>query len=137
ASGDGWTGGGIIDLSTERASRERSREFGDSERAVWAGEPVAGATVIEGPGTLGARRVIWPADRDPHATGTLGSGDRLDQASDDDARGMLAQGLTGVRHYGADGERRMDELSIFVQSFAPPPRMLVFGAIDFAAAVAK
>src|SRR5258707_1254393 len=50
---------------------------------------------------------------------------------------MLAQGLTGVRHYGADGERRMDELSVFVQSFAPPPRMLVFGAIDFAAAVAR
>jgi xanthine dehydrogenase accessory factor len=101
------------------------------------GDPVAVATVIEGPGKLGARRVIWPADREEHASGTLGSGDRLDQAVDDDARGMLAQGLTGVRHYGADGERRMDELSVFVQSFAPPPRMLVFGAIDFAAAVAR
>ena len=56
---------------------------------------------------------------------------------DDDARGMLAQGLTGVRRYGPDGERRRDELSVFVQSFAPPPRMLVFGAIDFAAAVAR
>ncbi len=56
---------------------------------------------------------------------------------DDDARGMLAQGLTGVRHYGEHGERRLDELSVFVQSFAPPPRMLVFGAIDFAAAVAR
>ena len=50
---------------------------------------------------------------------------------------MLAQGLTGVRRYGPDGERRRDELAIFVQSFAPAPRMLVFGAIDFAAAVAK
>ena len=56
---------------------------------------------------------------------------------DDDARGMLAQGLTGVRRYGPDGERRLDELAVFVQSFAPPPRMLVFGAIDFAAAVAR
>ena len=56
---------------------------------------------------------------------------------DDDARGMLAQGLTAVRHYGEHGERRLDELSVFVQSFAPPPRMLVFGAIDFAAAVAR
>jgi len=56
---------------------------------------------------------------------------------DDDARGMLAQGLTGVRRYGPDGERRRDELSVFVQSFAPAPRMLVFGAIDFAAAVAR
>ena len=56
---------------------------------------------------------------------------------DDDARGMLAQGLTGIRRYGAHGERRGDELSVFVNSFAPPPRMLVFGAIDFAAAVAR
>ena len=71
------------------------------------------------------------------AKGTLGSGDRLDQAVDDDARGMLAQGVTGVRRYGADGERRLDDLGVFVQSFAPPPRMLVFGAIDFAAAVAR
>ena len=56
---------------------------------------------------------------------------------DDDARGMLAQGLTGVRRYGPDGERRRDELAVFVQSFTPPPQMLVFGAIDFAAAVAR
>ena len=69
--------------------------------------------------------------------GTLGAGERLDQAVDDDARGMLAQGLTAVRHYGEHGERRGDDLSVFVQSFAPPPQMLVFGAIDFAAAVAR
>jgi xanthine dehydrogenase accessory factor len=56
---------------------------------------------------------------------------------DDDVRGMLAQGLTGIRRYGAQGERRGDELSVFVNSFAPAPRMLVFGAIDFAAAVAR
>ncbi len=54
--------------------------------------------MIEGPGTAGARRIIWQNDA---ATGTLGTGDRLDQAVDDDARGMLAQGLTGVRRYGA------------------------------------
>ena len=50
---------------------------------------------------------------------------------------MLAQGLTGIRRYGEHGERRGDELSVFVNSFAPAPRMLVFGAIDFAAAVAR
>ncbi len=143
----GLTCGGIIDIFVEPVSRERYPEFGEIAEAVRAGEPVAVATVIEGPGKVGARRVIWPAEGEPRrnepavsvplATGTLGSGDRLDQAVDDDARGMLAQGLTGVRHYGADGERRMDELSVFVQSFAPPPRMLVFGAIDFAAAVAR
>ena len=50
---------------------------------------------------------------------------------------MLAQGVTGIRRYGAGGERLGDEISVFVNSFAPPPRMLVFGAIDFAAAVAR
>jgi xanthine dehydrogenase accessory factor len=133
----GLTCGGIIDIFVEPVSRERFAEFGEVAAAVRAGQPVAVATVVAGPGTVGARRVIWPADREPHAEGTLGSGERLDQAVDDDARGMLAQGLTGVRRYGPEGERRRDELSVFVHSFAPPPRMLVFGAIDFAAAVAR
>ncbi len=50
---------------------------------------------------------------------------------------MLDHGTTGLHRIGPDGERRQDELTVFVQSFAPPPRMLVFGAIDFAAAVAR
>jgi xanthine dehydrogenase accessory factor len=89
-----------------------------------------------GTGTGGNGNGVRPA-RHRGTIGTLGAGDRLDQAVDDDARGMLAQGLTGVRHYGEHGERRLDDLAVFVHSFAPPPRMLVFGAIDFAAAVAR
>jgi len=134
----GLTCGGIIDIFVEPVDKERFAELAEVAAAVQAGEPVAIATVIDGPGRIGARRIIWPAGREPAAAkGTLGSGDRLDQAVDDDARGMLAQGVTGVRRYGAEGERRLDDLGVFVQSFAPPPRMLVFGAIDFAAAVAR
>jgi xanthine dehydrogenase accessory factor len=155
----GLTCGGIIEMFVEAVSRETFPELGDVAAAVRADEPVAVATVIDGPGQVGARRVIWgtggegakangegakangtPGEEDPgqrRSSGTLGSGARLDHAVDDDARGMLAQGLTGVRRYGPDGERRRDELSVFVQSFAPAPRMLVFGAIDFAAAVAR
>jgi xanthine dehydrogenase accessory factor len=130
----GLTCGGIIDIFVEPASRERFAYLGEIAENVRQGIPVAVATVIEGPGIVGARRIIWEGQR---TAGTLGAGDRLDAAVDDDARGMLAQGLTGVRRYGPEGERRRDELAIFVQSFAPAPRMLVFGAIDFAAAVAK
>jgi xanthine dehydrogenase accessory factor len=134
----GLTCGGIIDIFVEPISRERFPELGDIAAAVRSDRPLAVATVIGGPGKTGARRVILPAgDQGAGTAGTLGSGDRLDQAVDDDARGMLAQGVTGVRRYGPDGERRRDELGVFVQSFAPPPRMLVFGAIDFAAAVAR
>jgi len=145
----GLTCGGIIDVLVEPVGPESFPELGEVAAAIRSGAPVAVATVIDGPGQVGARRVIWPAADEPAAAdgsgpggrrgsqGTLGSGDRLDQAVDDDARGMLAQGLTGVRRYGPDGERRRDDLSVFVHSFAPPPRMLVFGAIDFAAAVAR
>ena len=129
----GLTCGGIIELFVEPVSREHFPALGEIAGAIRDEVPIAVATVIAGPGVLGARRVIQ-ADT---ATGTLGAGDRLDEAVDDDVRGMLAQGLTGVRHYGEHGERRLDDLSVFVQSFAPPPRMLVFGAIDFAAAVAR
>jgi xanthine dehydrogenase accessory factor len=130
----GLTCGGIIDIFVEPASRERFAALGEIADAVRSDTPVAVATIIEGPGVIGARRIIWEGER---SDGSLGAGDRLDEAVDDDARGMLAQGLTGVRRYGPDGERRRDELAVFVQSFAPAPRMLVFGAIDFAAAVAK
>jgi xanthine dehydrogenase accessory factor len=127
----GLTCGGILDVFVEPVSMSSFPELGEIAAAVRRGDPVAVATVVAGPGALGARRVIWPGS----ASGTLGPA-RLDDAVDDDARGMLAQGLSGTRHYGPQGERRADELSVFVSSFAPPPRMLVFGAIDFAAAVA-
>jgi len=133
----GLTCGGIIDIFVQPVSKQAFPELGQIAEAVEAGIPVAAATVISGPGQVGARRIIWGTGEDARSAGTLGSGDRLDQAVDDDARGMLAQGLTGVRRYGPDGERRRDELAVFVQSFTPPPQMLVFGAIDFAAAVAR
>jgi xanthine dehydrogenase accessory factor len=137
----GLTCGGIIDIFVEPVDRSHFPLLGEVAAAVRADQPVAVATVVDGPGKIGARRIIWPTDDPAGDTravpGTLGAGDRLDQAVDDDARGMLAQGVTGVRRYGPDGERRRDELGVFVQSFAPPPRMLVFGAIDFAAAVAR
>jgi xanthine dehydrogenase accessory factor len=143
----GLTCGGILDIFVEPIDQARFPELGEIAAAVERGEPVAVATVIAGPGRIGARRVIWAGDTAGQgaaadgwhvgSSGTLGSGDRLDQAVDDDARGMLAQGVTGIRRYGEHGERRGDELSVFVNSFAPPPRMLVFGAIDFAAAVAR
>jgi xanthine dehydrogenase accessory factor len=129
----GLTCGGILDIFVEQVSRDTFPELGEIAAAVERGEPVAVATVVSGPGMVGARRVMWGAGE---SSGSLGS-ERLDAAVDDDARGLLAQGVTGIRRYGADGERLGGELSVFVNSFAPPPRMIVFGAIDFAAAVAR
>jgi xanthine dehydrogenase accessory factor len=128
----GLTCGGTIDVFVEAIDRESLPGLGQLAQDVAEHRPVALATVVTGPGRLGTHLVIRPDGR----SGTLGS-DRLDDAVVDDARGMLDQGMTAIRRYGPEGERRGDELGVFVQSFAPPPRMLVFGAIDFAAAVAS
>jgi xanthine dehydrogenase accessory factor len=124
----GLTCGGELDIFVERAGEE----LDDVLAALAAEQPVATATVVGGPGGIGAKLIVRP-DR---TAGSLGS-DGLDAAVTDDARGLLAQGLTAVRHYGPDGQRRQDEVAVFVQSLTPRPRMLVFGAIDYAAAVAE
>jgi xanthine dehydrogenase accessory factor len=100
----------------------------DLLRRVVSEEPVALGTVI----ASGAQLVVTELSSD----GSLGT-PGLDLAVTDDARGMLASGQTGVRHYGSSGERRIDDVAVLVQSFTPPPRLLVFGATDFAAAVAR
>jgi xanthine dehydrogenase accessory factor len=130
----GLTCGGIIDLYVERIDPASFPELAEVAEAIQAGRPVAVLTVVAAPGDhrLGRRLVLWPDRR----SGSLGS-DRLDDAVTDDGLGLLVAGRTGMLHYGPDGERRGTGLSVFVSSYAPPARMIVFGAIDFAAAVAR
>jgi xanthine dehydrogenase accessory factor len=129
----GLTCGGIIELFVERVDPPSYPQLAQLEEAIDNAEPVAVATIIRGrEDQIGKRLIVWPDRRD----GSLGSA-RLDDAATDDARGMLAVGHTGELRYGLDGERLGEGLSLFVASFAPRPRMLVFGAIDFAAAVAR
>jgi xanthine dehydrogenase accessory factor len=95
--------------------------------------PVAVATVIQGPdGYPGGKILISPEDH----TGTMGNAE-LDKAVVETARGLLEGGRTETVHLGPRGQRRMEDVAVFIQSFAPPPRMYVFGAIDFASAVAR
>jgi xanthine dehydrogenase accessory factor len=131
----GLTCGGILDVYVEKVDRETFPELGEIAADVEAGRPVALATVIEhpDPAWLGRRLVVRP---DETVTGSLGS-QRADDAIRDDALGQLAQGHNATLSYGPDGERRGEGMRVFVWAFAPKPRMLVFGAIDFAAAVAR
>jgi xanthine dehydrogenase accessory factor len=130
----GLTCGGIIDVFVEPVNQQTFPELGAIVEDIKASRPVAVATLISGvdPDRLGTRLIVRPDSVD----GTLGS-ERLDDAVRDDVRGLLQQGTTGIVHYGPDGQRRGDDIAVFVASYAPKPRMIVFGAIDFAAAVAK
>jgi xanthine dehydrogenase accessory factor len=154
----GLTCGGILDVYVEKVSKETFPELGEIAADIEAGRPVALATVIEhpDPSWLGRRLVVRP-DSHAHAavvtddrtvkngvstgqrsvtTPTLGSA-RADDAVRDDAMGLLAAGHNATLTYGPDGERRGEGMRVFVWAFAPKPRLLVFGAIDFAAAVAR
>lgn len=149
----GLTCGGILDVFVEKVDRETFPQLEEVAADLEAGRPVAVATIIAHPDPtyVGRRAVIRPEEvpGTPHQRpeaehppvvrrifGTLGS-DRINHAVHDDALGLLAAGHHATLTYGPDGERRGEGLQVFVWAFAPKPRMLVFGAIDFAAAVAQ
>lgn len=134
----GLTCGGVLDVFVERVTRESFTGLGALAADIDEGRPVATATVIEhpDPAWLGRRLVVRPEGVSGQSVeGTVGS-PRADDAIADDARGLLAAGRTATLEYGPDGQRRGMGMRVFVAGFARKPRMLVFGAIDFAAAVA-
>ncbi|MEU5325571.1 XdhC family protein [Streptomyces parvus] len=136
AFGVGLTCGGTIEVLVRAYATAAERaDLAVVLDLIAADRPVAEATVLSGAAETGARLVVRPSDAGP-ATGTLGS-EGLDAAVTDDARGLLAQGHTATQWYGAHGQRRMQEVAVFIRTYAPPPRMLVFGAIDHAAATAR
>ncbi|MDT5050618.1 MAG: xanthine dehydrogenase accessory factor [Mycobacterium sp.] len=130
----GLTCGGILDVFVQSVSRATFPELGLVAEDIDNHRPVALATVIahSDPAWVGRRLVVRPDS----VEGSLGSL-RADAAVTDDARGLLAAGRSEVLTYGPDGQRRGVGMEVFVASHAPRPRMLVFGAIDFAAAVAQ
>ncbi|MCZ2525467.1 XdhC family protein [Streptomyces sp. HB2AG] len=102
--------------------------------AAAAGETAALARVVDGPGAPpGAALLVRPGGP---VTGTLG-GERLDGAAAAAARALLDAGRTGTVTVGADGGRCGEPLTLLVECSVPPPRMLVFGAVDFAAAMVR
>ncbi len=132
----GLTCGGILDVYVEKVSRETFPELADIAADIEAGRPIAVATVVEHPDpTVVGRRILVRPDEAVEGA-SLGSA-RMDDAVRDDALGLLASGTSATLTYGPDGERRGEGMKVFVWAFAPKPLMLVFGAIDFAAAVAR
>lgn len=128
----GLTCGGTMELFVQPVDRMHYPFLETIAEKVRLHEPVAIATPL-GASAVGYSHLLITPDQ---TQGSIGSR-RFDDAVTEDARGMLVHGTTGVLHLGRDGERRKEELSVFVESYAPAPRMVVFGAIDFASAVAR
>jgi xanthine dehydrogenase accessory factor len=103
--------------------------------AAARGEAAAVARVTRGPaGLLGRALLVRP---DGSHRGGLGGHDRLDRTAVAEAGAMLEAGRTGTIELTEDGSRCPGSLTLFVESSLPPPRMIVFGAIDFAAALVR
>lgn len=129
----GLTCGGTIEIFV-RPVTPGDLDLGALVTDVVTETPIALATIIDHPDDDVVGRSLLV--RDDQVVGEL-SNVGLRRAVVEAARGMLGQGATGLRHLGIDGERRKDDVAVMVESFAPRPRMLVFGAIDFASAVAS
>lgn len=133
----GLTCGGVIDILTTpvRRSDPYRQLFADALAAVCADETAALARVVDGPDRSIGRGMLVKADG--ATEGTLGEGSELDRLTAVEALALLDAGRTAVVTVGADGTYSGQPLHLLVESSVPSPRMLVFGAIDFAAALVK
>jgi len=95
-------------------------------------QPVSLVTVLDGP-DVGAKLLVRPGQE---PMGSLGHPD-LDRVVARDALAALESGATETRHYGQHGEARQADISVFIESHAPRPHMVIFGAVDFTRALAS
>lgn len=123
--------GGIVHVFVHPL-RDRDREATmRGLEALVEERPAAVATLLDGP-NAGAKLYV-----DAHeAVGSLGGPPLLDANVEREARGLLAQGRTAVRHFGEDGTTLGTGLRVQVTVHAEAPRMIIIGAIDFSAALA-
>ncbi len=146
----GLTCGGTIHILVDPRIPPSYQEL---RAALLAADPVALATVVRleqgGEGVelaegasipirggrtgVGASILVLP---DNGVRGSLGNPD-LDRVVARDAAGALASGQSGFRHYGLAGEAQRESVTVLVEAFAPPPRMVIFGAVDFTASLAR
>ncbi|MEV8567401.1 XdhC/CoxI family protein [Streptomyces sp. NPDC051322] len=133
----GLTCGGVIDIMiTPVQAQAPSREVYAAALATAAvGGTAALARITDGPAELLGRALLVRTDG--AGEGTLGGHPELDRTAAAEARAMLDAGRTGTVTIGEDGSRCGRPLTVLVESSVPPPRMVIFGAIDFASALAR
>ncbi|MFH8492679.1 XdhC family protein [Streptomyces coeruleorubidus] len=143
----GLTCGGTIDIMIAPYDADDAAQTAALSAAAH-GEPVSLARVVHGPaGLLGRAVLVRP---DGAHEGGLGGHPDLDRTAIAQARALLDAGRTGTVEVSASGagwgSPRTESgggshcpggLTLLVESAVPPPRMIVFGAIDFAAALVR
>ncbi len=132
AAGVGLMCGGTVRILVAELAGSAGAAHADVLEAAAAGRPAAIATLLEGPLAGGKLAIV-----EDEVRGGFGGPERLDRAVERDARGALSQGQSTLRRFGADGKQTGSDLQVWIEVFAPPPRLLIMGAIDYSIAVAR
>jgi xanthine dehydrogenase accessory factor len=133
----GLTCGGVIDIlvTPVHADAPTREVFAAALATAARGEAAAVARITDGPADLAGRALLVRPDGT--YDGTLGGHRELDRTAAREAGAMLDAGRTGTVVIGEDGSRCGRPLTLLVESSVPAPRMIVFGAVDFAAALVR
>ncbi|MFB7929469.1 XdhC family protein [Streptomyces sp. NPDC056039] len=133
----GLTCGGVIDiLVTPVRSADPVRPVVASAlTAAASGQAAALARIVSGPPELTGRALLVRPDGS--CDGGFGGHPELDRTIAAEAGAFLDAGRTGTLEIGEQGSRCGAPLTVLVESSVPAPRMIVFGAIDFASALVR
>ncbi|MFJ9026488.1 XdhC family protein [Streptomyces sp. NPDC102259] len=131
----GLTCGGELDVLVQRIDPAAQPHLAVAFDEVRRGRPTAVAQIVNGPERLLGRTSCVLGDVDT-AHATLDDGE-LDRTVTDQAAVLLRAGRTARVEVGGDADTCPDKLSVLVHVHASRPRMLIFGAVDFAAALSR
>ncbi|PNG21841.1 XdhC family protein, partial [Streptomyces cahuitamycinicus] len=131
----GLTCGGELEVLVQRIDPTSQPHLTTALEDVLAGLPVAVAQVVDGPQPLHGRTLAVLGGGSAY-DGTLG-GRRTDRAVADQVRALLRTGRTAHVEIGGEADTCPERMTLLVHIQAPRPRMLIFGAVDFAAALSR
>ncbi|MET7573179.1 XdhC/CoxI family protein [Streptomyces sp. NPDC005492] len=133
----GLTCGGVIDIlvTPVRAADPARPVVTTALSAAARGQAAALARIVSGPAGLRGRALVVRPDGS--YDGGFGAHPELDRTVAAEAGALLDAGRTATVEIGEQGSRCGSPLTVLVESSVPPPRMIVFGAIDFASALVR
>ncbi|MHA5053215.1 XdhC family protein [Streptomyces sp. SD15] len=131
----GLTCGGELDVLVQRIAPTGSPHLTAALDEVTSGRPAAVAQIIDGPEELLGRTLCVTGDGSTHDA--IMDGEDWEREVAAQARALLRAGRTGRVEVGGDAATCPEKLSVLVHTHASRPRMLIFGAVDFAGALSE
>jgi xanthine dehydrogenase accessory factor len=131
----GLTCGGTIELFVTLVSQNTNPEFNSIFNLVQERTPFSFVTIIESNNESVAIGTHWLSTN--IASSNAESGPNLTNTLSRESVGIINSGKSRSLKIGHNGELNQNDLTVFFNVFSAPPKMLIFGAIDFASALCQ